>query len=492
MKKKKISLLLLILSLSLICVSQLFVRSTPDSAAEQTESDRLISEGEAGTESSLEESAKEDPPMPEEKIVPAHYMGENRYLASVGYSVLHCRFTFPDNDELPEYCVSDEESSELEKCIAENRPISVLSRTPASSEESAEYELYLTTLPVMEITTQNGEDIGDEDIPIVMEGISGTAHIRGRTSSRFAKKNYKIELDEKVSFLGMRRDDDWVLYGAYNDQERVRNVFSSNLWYASCCGNNALGVSNGDEYKYVELIINGRYAGLYALGYKPDQKQFNIREGEYLFMRKAWKETYDLRGSLTKENESDALEMLHGEYLEDEASSIDLWLFIDLCFGSDNTSKNTYFALKILDRYSDSMIAIYCPWDLDYTWGNLWCDSADENFTLPYGKPCTTPCRMGDYYVHDELKAGNDEMVEKLRTRYNELRADKWSTQTIMEMIDECEDSVFHSGAYARDIERWKNSTQMDPALKMSLFREYVSGRLSWMDETIENLEDFI
>ena len=189
-------------------------------------------------------------------VVPAHYLGGNRYLATVGDVAPPYRFTFPGHDGLPESFVPSQRPSTLKKYISENRPLAV----PAASSEK--YELYLTTLPILELTTADGADIGDEDTAIRMEGINGTAHVRGDTSRGFAKKNYKIELEEKVSFLGMRRDDDWVLYGAYNDQERVRNVFSTNLWYASCCGNNAPGVSNGNEYRYVELILNGRYAGL--------------------------------------------------------------------------------------------------------------------------------------------------------------------------------------------------------------------------------------
>ena len=447
MKKKSVYILTF---LSLVYASLLWTRSRPTEAA------------------------------PAETVIPAHYLGGNRYLATVGDVALPCRFTFPGHDGLPESFVPSQRPSTLKEYIRENRPL------PLSAASSEKYELYLTTLPILELTTADGEDIGDEDTAIVVEGIGGTAHVRGDTSRGFAKKNYKIELDEKVSFLGMRRDDDWVLYGAYNDQERVRNVFSTNLWYASCCGNNAPGVSNGNEYRYVELILNGRYTGLYALGYKPDQKQFDIREGEYLFMRKTYEETYDLCGSLTKEHEAEALDMLlHGAYREDEASSMDLWLFIALSAGVDNVSKNTYLAIK---KAPDSMIAVYCPWDLDYTWGNVWCDSPDDNFTLPYAVPSTVPCGMIDYYVYRELLKGNGEMIEKLRARYRELRAGKWSTEAIMEMIDECEASVFDSGAYARDTERWEASTQIDPNLKLSRFREYVSARLSRTDETMENL----
>ena len=73
--------------------------------------------------------------------------------------------------------------------------------------------------------------------------------------------------------MDSRTDGEWLLYSAYNDQERIRNVFSSNLWFTGNAGANRFGIKNGMEYRYLELFLNGEYWGLYALGYPLDSKQ---------------------------------------------------------------------------------------------------------------------------------------------------------------------------------------------------------------------------
>ena len=81
------------------------------------------------------------------------------------------------------------------------------------------------------------------------------------------KKGYAVSLtqesvgghlrDNDISLLGMRQDDDWVLYAAYNDQEKIRNVFSCNLWKDFCSTDNERGIDTGVEYRYLELFMNG-------------------------------------------------------------------------------------------------------------------------------------------------------------------------------------------------------------------------------------------
>ena len=162
-----------------------------------------------------------------------------------------------------------------------------------------EYHLVCTTLPLMNI--ESDTQIGDEDVPVHMtlfdnsRGAAqrltqsdGAMHIRGGSTRTYPKKGYKLSLTKeslgnnvrlnKVSLLGMRQDDDWILYAAYNDPEKIRNVFSSALWKNTCAGDNALGIDNGMEYRYVELFLNNEYWGLYALGYPIDDLQLSIDE----------------------------------------------------------------------------------------------------------------------------------------------------------------------------------------------------------------------
>lgn len=345
--------------------------------------------------------------------------------------------------------------------------------------------LRFTTLPITTLTT-DGTPTLEDDVPVELNGFTGSAHLRGRSTRIFGKKSYRITLDEKQSFLGMRNDDDWILYAGYNDQERIRNVFSSNLWYNSCAGNNQFGVENGYEYRYTELFLNGNYAGLYALGYKPDQKQFDIKIGEFLYSKTEWEDFgYELHGSKTKDNEAAAWHALDSDYLYDERSCIDLWLFTNLCAAMDNTGKNYYFALK--KNTDGKLTAVYSPWDLDMTWGNEY-NSAAMNYTDVYSVSTDSPFDMKEGYVCGLLNSGDRSIVSKLKARYQELRSSSWSDETLIKMLEEYESMIFSSGAYRRDTSTWAGSTQQDPELKLSVFREYLFSRLAWMDNYLEHL----
>ena len=344
------------------------------------------------------------------------------------------------------------------------------------------FRLHFTSLPILSMDYE-GEIVRDDDTDIELNGLPGTAHTRGTSSRIFDKRSYKITLDDKASFLDLREDDDWVILSLYNDPERLRPVFGGNLWYSSCAGNNSFGISNGYEFRYIELFRNGEYAGLYALGYKPDQKQFDIGKNEFLYSKTEWEsDGIELQGGKTKDKAEQAWKALSEDYGIDWKSAEDLWLFINFCAGADNNGKNYYFALK--EDRSGKRNMVYCPWDLDLTWGNEYNWEA-PNYADIYTVSPDTPFDMKEGPVSEALSAGNRKVIKDLKERYAELRRGKWSDESLSEMIGEYEKKVFSSGAYARDLSMWPNSTQQDPSLRLSRFREYVLERAAWMDEYI-------
>ncbi|MDO5444727.1 MAG: CotH kinase family protein [Eubacteriales bacterium] len=345
--------------------------------------------------------------------------------------------------------------------------------------------LHFTSLPIMSLNSE-GDILRETDTDIELNGLSGKAHTRGTSSRIFNKRSYKIELDEKTSFLDLREDDDWVIISLYNDPERIRSVFGGNLWYSSCAGNNDFGIANGYEFRYIELFRNGDYSGLYALGYKPDQKQFDIGKNEFLYSKTEWEaDGIELQGGKTKEKEEQAWKALSEEYGIDWKSAEDLWLFINFCAGADNNGKNYYFALK--EKNSGKLKMVYCPWDLDLTWGNEYNWEA-QNYADIYTVSTDTPFDMKDGPVFEALQLENQEVIASLKKRYAELREGPWSDEALSEMIGEYEELIFSSGAYSRDLSMWPGSTLEDPALRLDVFREYVLSRAAWMDEYIERM----
>lgn len=144
-------------------------------------------------------------------------------------------------------------------------------------------EAFSTPLPIITINT-NGQYIPDEpEIPAEMGIIWNedgslnasdaapneflgpiTIERRGQSSLfLFPKNGFGIETkdengeDVDVSFLNFPEEEDWVLHGPYSDKTLLRNVLAMHLA-------NGTGSYNS-RTRFVELIINDQYEGLYVM-----------------------------------------------------------------------------------------------------------------------------------------------------------------------------------------------------------------------------------
>ena len=88
--------------------------------------------------------------------------------------------------------------------------------------------------------------------------------IRGSSSQLFPKKAYGLETrtrrgeNRPVSLLGMPKESDWVLLASYDDKTLMRNAVGYRA--ARRLGRYA------SRLHHVELVLNGRYQGVYLLG----------------------------------------------------------------------------------------------------------------------------------------------------------------------------------------------------------------------------------
>ncbi|MCU0431024.1 MAG: CotH kinase family protein [Cytophagaceae bacterium] len=140
-----------------------------------------------------------------------------------------------------------------------------------------------SNLPIVKITTPNSDPIPDEpkitaDMQIIFNGpglmnnvwdapnnYNGKIGIeqRGSSSASFPQKSYGFETRNgdgsnlNVPLLGMPADNDWVLHAPYTDKSLLRNVLTYQLW-------NEMG-HYGPRTRFVELLLNGQYMGVYVL-----------------------------------------------------------------------------------------------------------------------------------------------------------------------------------------------------------------------------------
>ena len=139
-----------------------------------------------------------------------------------------------------------------------------------------------SNLPIISIDTDN-EDIPDEPkingtMGIIYDVNGGINSItdpfnhyngnigietRGNSTQGFDKKTYSLELrtatnqDTSVNLFDMGGEEDWILHAMVIDKSQLRIPMS--FYLAQQMGQYA------SEWKYVELILNGDYRGIYIL-----------------------------------------------------------------------------------------------------------------------------------------------------------------------------------------------------------------------------------
>lgn len=136
------------------------------------------------------------------------------------------------------------------------------------------------------VTLFSGFDPTFDDLSV--QSSTAQWHVRGASSARyiFEKKSYKINLKDEngnnndLNFLGMGSDDDWIINSMVMDDTKLREKFFMDFWnsflefkninYRMSCG------------EYAEIIINGKYQGLYLIQRRVDEKYLDLDEEDIL------------------------------------------------------------------------------------------------------------------------------------------------------------------------------------------------------------------
>ena len=227
---------------------------------------------------------------------------------------------------------------------------------------------------------------GRMEIRNVRTGYEGRIGIelRGTSSLRFAKKSYAVETrfargDEgrAVSLLGLPREADWVLGSAYADATLMRNVVGYQL--ARRLGRPA------PRTRFVELVLNGDYKGLYVLTERPRPargaallEQSDTPEDFPAAVSPRHYAYYDpAKDELSKREERGLADAVHaaeralyglgGVWREhiDEMAAVDYVLLQELLKNQDAFSRSTFLELR-----RRAPLRLGPLWDLDRAMGD--------------------------------------------------------------------------------------------------------------------------
>jgi hypothetical protein len=400
-------------------------------------------------------------------------------------------------------------------------------------------------LPLVIINT-NGLEIPDEPRIVAEMGIinngegktnketdnrneySGKINIerRGESSSGFKKKSYSLELQKgdgsnnNVSILGLPEENDFVLYGPYSDKTMIKNVLSYQLF--------GLTGRWAPRTRYVEVILNGDYRGVYVLTekLKRDENRVDIDKltsddvsavdisGGYILRRdkknKLSAEDYWTSPVAQPYHETMWYEYYDPEFkdlTEDQANYIKNWMeefdnvmsgydfadpetgyskyiktksFIDMMFlneiskGIDNYMFSTYFH-KENDEDGGQLVA-GPPWDYNIGYGNVnYGQDWNAAETYGWGYPQGSRTYWFERLMEDE------EYRNKVYCRWTKFRDSIYSDENIVAIIDSCVTVL--GPAVDRNFEKYP------------ILGEYFWPAIYWPDtyeEEIDNLKTWL
>lgn len=341
---------------------------------------------------------------------------------------------------------------------------------------------------------------------------------RGGSSSSLPKKSIRIDLKDengdkrKLPLFGMRNDDDWILTAMFSDESKVRDMTAWQLWREMKSSYPDVKGSCAPETRYVEVILNGKYQGLYMFMEKFDAKTMELEDGDALFKATSW-EVPDSAGLRKQHYRSlsyyamekkwpSVTEKIEGtwdgiaEYIrvayetdgEDFAREIadvasvenqlDYWIFNNVTMASDNTFKNAYYAVK------DGLVYTL-PWDLDISFGLGWNGDGATNYL--YRNPDSIT-RTYDFQAGRRLIKYYDGAADYVKERWQQLTESGVVTaEGIIENARAHYDLIRSSGALTRERERWSTVSYADDA--MEYFESSVRARIKWLDKYINELE---
>lgn len=413
-------------------------------------------------------------------------------------------------------------------------------------------KLVLTSLPLVNVEVQ-GTIVNNPKTPCFLSLLDPTAatndslyyfpphragiEFRGGLAQQFPKKSYSVELrmatgeeeiDGGTRLLGLRDDGDWILDAMYVDHARMRNRLSTDLWTAI----NKVphiskepGAINGTRGRFVELILNNSYQGLYCLTERVDRKQLQLNKKQgYSYKASQWSASTEfINGDASYNNGVDTWDGWELEYqAENGATSspqvkweplrnfirftslsgtsdfvtnislridmtnlVDYLLFMNAIGADDNTGKNTYFSFAG-NGWEKFFIT---PWDLDASWGRKWDGSKIDlragEFIGVTGIPRTDSryCRPNAFLIR-MMEANPEGFRSKLKTRWGELRQGELSMIRLSARVEAYRQLLLTSGAYAREQRKWPE--------KVSDLNTETTYMLSWMENRLVQVDQYL
>jgi len=430
----------------------------------------------------------------------------------------------------------------------------------SDNSESVNMTVVFTSLPVVSINGTFSDNYSEGNIFVQepdryqLDLMNMKAKWRGgitNTSGKH-KRNYHVKLLDnegnkmEKSFFGLRNDNSWILESCQVDMSRIRNRILTDLWNAYSVKpyyfDKEPKAMTGTRGRFVELILNGEYRGIYCMTENLDRKQMKLKKYDeetgaihgQLWKSKDWSYAvfmghnrdnnyypgtppvrfnnrneswdqyyvkypniddvyptdwqvlYDAVNFVCTASDNDFSQQF-SEYF-DMPLVIDYYILMETILSTDNHGKNMFFA--VYDKQVDKKIT-FSVWDMDATSGQRWSDDYyHQSFLGPeqdYAE-FITRYEHGDYNLFRRLRNTNaDDFNMQVRLRYRDLRQTELATDAIISRFEKQIEEFKTSGAGARESAKWSYDSDVsylpiDFDEEMEYLRDWFTRRMNYLD----------
>jgi len=413
-----------------------------------------------------------------------------------------------------------------------------------------------STLPLIRINTR-GNPIVDEpkiagSIDILEDDVVIEAHqigieIRGSSSQMFDKKSYGFETwdengeDLNVELAGFPEEEDWILYGPYSDKSLLRNVLIYEL-------SNKMG-QYASRTAFYELEINEVFLGTYVLmeKIKRDKNRVDISknkeeditggyilkidkptgDGDWYDESIAFGSQYNTEGIPTvtpgisflyEYPDSDDINTVQKQYIQNYIHSfettlssedftsdelgyrqyIDVDSFIDFFILNEISKNPDGFRLStFMHKDKGEKLKMGPIWDFNIAFGNVdYCDgNSTSGWAHNFNAICPNDFWLVPFWWNRFLE--DPQFVIALQQRWNVLRSDILSTQTVLSRLEELKSNLQTKNTIDRNFGKWPilgkyiwpNAYIGDSYIsEINYLQDWITERLAWLDESINTL----
>ena len=402
-----------------------------------------------------------------------------------------------------------------------------------------------TWLPVLELEGEFGNDYAPGLVSLNAPDGSGKSDMMAKLKWRGGvtntgdkhKRNYHIKFVDSIGekknrrLLDMRKDNHWKLDAGQIDPLRIRNRVCSDLWldmsrdpWFKALDSTAV---NGSHGRVTEVILNGKYHGIYGLIEPVDRKQLglvkhdtvaNVFHGQQ-WVSKLWAPTYYLPhynnySSTWNQNEvnypdfedvnpTDWSTLYNGfdfarrvdeaddwqtlsdslDYYFDTPVLEDYFILLVTIQALDNETKNIFYSLY--DKASGDKRLTVTPWDMDVSLGAKTLTGLTDAMVSPERElNWVTNLYLTDMFNHSIPHR------QHIIDRYWQLRQTWLDTDNLVARIQAAVDELENSGAAAREEARWSrdsdiNGQTLDISAEMIRVEQWIRRHMAYLDENV-------